>query len=435
MAALNRGPLAVGEGERGWSIYRKAILGMGLRQYSKEHENELASIFDARPGSEDWPKVGPWLMEHAKVIELTREAAAKPSMGFIFGMNGSIRDQELWAPWYSNPPTGGAVANVLLPHLNDLVELSHALEVDGRFAKEQSEGARLMTDIIALQNMAQQLHADGGFMVDDLVAMGMWNRGLDLAEEAVGDEKLKLSDEDLQKLAHLISRPKLAADLVGLSRERMMMHDLIQRCYTDDGSGDGHLTLEGYRFIAAIGPIVTQSTSASRAGEFWHEMFMASATPATAESRREAQAHYDQMMDIAEANIRRPMREANWRMYEQRAPEMSGDADKLKRPLAVVLGSNLSGGQRNAERTLGHRDGIVVGIALELYRRKHGQYPAGLEVLVPEYLPAIPEDRITGEAVKYRVVEGRPIVYSVGVDRDDDGGRMPKSKADQAERY
>ena len=68
---------------------------MGQRQYSKEDENELRTIFDARPESEDWPKVGPWLTKHAKVIELTREAAAKPRMGFIFGKDGSIRDQEV----------------------------------------------------------------------------------------------------------------------------------------------------------------------------------------------------------------------------------------------------------------------------------------------------------------------------------------------------
>src|SRR5437588_20210 len=59
---------------------------------------------------------------------------------------------------------------------------------------------------------------------------------------------------------------------------------------------------------------------------------------------------------------------------------------------------------------------------------------AGLDVVVAEYLPAIPQDRITGEAVKYRIVEGRPIVYSVGVDRDDDGGKMPTNRG-EVERY
>ena len=77
---------------------------------------------------------------------------------------------------------------------------------------------------------------------------------------------------------------------------------------------------------------------------------------------------------------------------------------------------------------MGHRDGIVAGIALELYRRQHGEYPQTLDVLVPQYLPQVPADRINGEAVKYRLVNGKPLIYSVGADHDDDGGRPPTRK-------
>jgi hypothetical protein len=75
-----------------------------------------------------------------------------------------------------------------------------------------------------------------------------------------------------------------------------------------------------------------------------------------------------------------------------------------------------------AEICLGQRDGLVTGIALELYRRRHGRYPETLQQLTPDLLPAIPADRITGDPVRYRVVDGKPRVYSVGADRHDDGG-------------
>jgi hypothetical protein len=439
VAALNQPLLAVAEDERAWPIYRKAILGMGPRTYSKAHENQLVEIFDARPGSEHWPKVGPWLAAHAREIELTRQASAKSRLGFIFGRSGSIRDEELWpakatAHWYADSSAEVPVVGVLLPQLSDLRELAQGLEADARFAQQRGEGARVMADVIGLQNLARQLHGDGGFVVVDLVAIGILERALDLAEQAVGDEKLKLSDEDLQRLAHVLARPKLAADLVSFGGERIMMNDLVQRCYTDDGSGDGHLTLAGYRFINAVGPIVGKPNKTG-ASEFWHATFMATATPAMADSRREAQAHYDRMMDLADANVRRPLRQADWKAYEQQVPELPHDSDKLRQPLSVVLGAHLANAQRSAERVLGHRDGIVVGIALELYRRKHGEYPARLELLVPEYLPAMPEDRINGEPVKYRIVNGKPLVYSVGADGDDDGGRMARSKQGQVERW
>jgi hypothetical protein len=55
--------------------------------------------------------------------------------------------------------------------------------------------------------------------------------------------------------------------------------------------------------------------------------------------------------------------------------------------------------------------------------------------LTPQYLPAVPPDRYDGKPLKYRIVEGQPVLYSVGVDRDDDGGRVPERGNWQAENW
>jgi hypothetical protein len=78
----------------------------------------------------------------------------------------------------------------------------------------------------------------------------------------------------------------------------------------------------------------------------------------------------------------------------------------------------------SAERLIGQRDGVTVGLALELFRRRHGRYPGTLGELVPDLLPALPLDRIDGQPLRYRLIDGRPLIYSVGVDRQDDGGRL-----------
>jgi hypothetical protein len=80
------------------------------------------------------------------------------------------------------------------------------------------------------------------------------------------------------------------------------------------------------------------------------------------------------------------------------------------------------------ERYLGRRDGILVAIALELYRRQYGSYPDSLDQLTPALLPHVPADRITGQPLRYRLIDGKPIVYSIGADRDDDGGSPPVTK-------
>jgi len=68
------------------------------------------------------------------------------------------------------------------------------------------------------------------------------------------------------------------------------------------------------------------------------------------------------------------------------------------------------------------RDGVLTAIALELHKRRHGEYPATLAELTPDRLPAVLPDRIDGRPMRYKIVDGKPLLYSVGVDRIDDGG-------------
>ena len=78
----------------------------------------------------------------------------------------------------------------------------------------------------------------------------------------------------------------------------------------------------------------------------------------------------------------------------------------------------------------GGRDGILAAIAIELYRRRHATWPESLGALTPSLLPAVPIDRFDGQPLRYRIVEGRPVIYSIGSDLDDDGGRPALRQAD-----
>src|SRR6185295_11414339 len=76
------------------------------------------------------------------------------------------------------------------------------------------------------------------------------------------------------------------------------------------------------------------------------------------------------------------------------------------------------------------RDATLAAIAIAVYHARHGAYPPSLDVLVPDLLPALPIDRIDGKPLKYKPAPpgGLPILYSVGADRKDDGGRPPEGK-------
>ena len=61
---------------------------------------------------------------------------------------------------------------------------------------------------------------------------------------------------------------------------------------------------------------------------------------------------------------------------------------------------------------------IRAGLAAKRYQRKYGTLPEKLETLVPEFLPAIPEDPYTGGLLRATGGDGF-IIYSVGMDRVD----------------
>ena len=62
-------------------------------------------------------------------------------------------------------------------------------------------------------------------------------------------------------------------------------------------------------------------------------------------------------------------------------------------------------------------------LALQEYRKKAGRYPDRLEALAPAVLAAVPRDPFTGNPFVYRRTGARYLLYSVGPDLRDDGGR------------
>ena len=64
-----------------------------------------------------------------------------------------------------------------------------------------------------------------------------------------------------------------------------------------------------------------------------------------------------------------------------------------------------------------------LAFALAIYRAEHGQYPDRLDALVPKYAPEVPRDRFAGEPLRYRRTGADYILYSVGENGRDDGGR------------
>ncbi len=71
-------------------------------------------------------------------------------------------------------------------------------------------------------------------------------------------------------------------------------------------------------------------------------------------------------------------------------------------------------------------------MAAERYRLAEHRWPADLNALVPRYLAAVPSDPFDGRPLRLRRLADGIVVYSVGPDRADDGGKLDRQNPETA---
>jgi len=75
-------------------------------------------------------------------------------------------------------------------------------------------------------------------------------------------------------------------------------------------------------------------------------------------------------------------------------------------------------------------DEVVVACALERARLADGRYPQSLAALTPRFLPQPRRDVMTGQPLIYRADANGYVLYSIGWNQQDDGGRPGKTMFD-----
>ena len=122
-----------------------------------------------------------------------------------------------------------------------------------------------------------------------------------------------------------------------------------------------------------------------------------------------------------------------WRFYGTVAvyEDVASAASSSRPPESGCPYPDFSKAWRAAFRNLTLREMTTAAIALQRHQLRHGRWPARLEALVPEFLPARPRDLMDGQPLRYRLnPDGSFVLYSVGEDGKDDGGN-PKPEVAQ----
>jgi hypothetical protein len=416
---------AVPADERAWPQYRAAAIRI-------DWSMDLQEILKATsPESGRWDDLVSYLDEHDHVLDLARDAARLTGLGFVPSNEYSAEDEALFGPYvaYVGDVDDQALINLTLPHLGHLRRIALVLAADARVAAENEDASRAVDDVVAILGIARHTR-ECSALICDLVALAILDLGVETAGDLLEDHPGSLRDDQIRTLAHRLASvdPLLTIRLEG---ERYFFEDLVQRTYTDDGSGDGRMTMRGLRMLTGISSVLEgrQPGFTESDGSLPEQIAMTALGPAIGAamaSRRELLAAYHELMDLVQRDAARPLWAIDGFEAERRVEALKRSEVSSVRylPLTLLMPA-ITKPIIMAERSRMRRDALLVALALELHHRQQGDWPETLDALTPDLIPAVPRDRFDGGPLRYAIIDGRPVLYSVGTDRKDDGGRAP----------
>ena len=435
----------VPEADRAWPLYREALFKLGNHDANWIDTERIAE----GPEGKDWSKAVELLKRHRNAIELVREGAKKPRLGFYLGDPTDVaaaRDKH--AEWltYEGTPLANQNPELISAPLHgpqNCRSLARLLAVDARVAAGTGDGATAAADLAAMISLSEQLFPPHAMLVEQLIGMAILGYAMETVGRILADTPAVLDDSQLTALAHRLAAYRGGTMSVDFSGEQMLFDDILQRAYTDDGRGNGRITTDGLEWLDNYNSHANGILRVCNLNENDRRLIIAARllSPGVAaviggreENRHLYRSLLDEMILLHQGvpwQWDQELIDANTNRLQD---SIQGVANGFRHGFVAAMLPAIGAVFNAAERTTQQRDAAEVAIALELWHRQHGQWPATLDELVPQLLPAVPADRLDGQPIRYVVRDGRPVVYSIGNDRNDDGGR-PTSRLDEALPY
>jgi membrane protease YdiL (CAAX protease family) len=193
--------------------------------------------------------------------------------------------------------------------------------------------------------------------------------------------------------------------------ERLIGYDFVQRTFTDDGAGEGHVPEGVVRQFADPPPALRRlGISPEHSAGEWRKL----KRKQTTELVDGVFTELDSMASRTPAELHRTV--GDLKEHIQKLAESN--------PLVLEHTSACAGAHELAYRSRAEEDAVVVVIAVLRYRLDVGDLPGDLNTLVTKgYLKSLPTDPFSDSIFVYKKADGDFLLYSVGPDFKDDGGR------------
>lgn len=410
------------ENDRAYDLYIEATIAL-----EPLPESLLGVWPDIAPEHPAYQDATAYLEHSARAISLIHKAAARPRMGETLSNAADPRITEMLRkrhPEYTEqtqqPKENPAMVTVALPLLAHLRTMYRLLAFDAHTAARNRKSDQVVQNVTTMLGLAEHA-AEAPTLISSLVGLAIYHGTLWTTAQIIHDYPDLFSSDQLRNLAHRHAAFMNGNPRVNLAGERWFFEDFVQRVYTDDGHGNGHITAAGLRLL--FSQTIPETDMSSQFGP----PPLAPIAAALIADRADMMAKHDELMTQVERDALLPMWKYGSDDWADLGIQML-DNDLIQRtryfPLTMLMPA-FGRAIQTVEKTIQQRDALLTGIALELHKRNHGDYPETLDALVPAYLPQVPPDRFTGKPIHYALIDGLPRLWSVGADRNDDGGIAP----------
>jgi len=349
--------------------------------------------------AEDLPVAAGWLAANRQPLDLVVEASKRPR-------------------WFSPVVSEEGIFGARMTATNRVREAVRALESLAMQRLQDGKLDQAWADTMAIHRLAR-LASQGPTLIDGLVAISL-------------DSMAFATDQALLQHAHLTAAQarKMRADLAALPPMAKMSDKL--------DVSERFMTLDIVAMLARGKNLEggSDSTIAHPAGLDWDAIL------------RITNKWYDGIVAAA----RQPTRTERWRAYVQIDVDLEKQINAVKSWKSLVW-SVLGNPRTSRSKLIGFMmvslhllavemamnaedrgnmtfDVNTLAFVLAEYRAQHGSYPAKLAELAPKYVATVPKDTFSGGALHYKPHHVGYLLYSVGPNGKDDGGRNREDNAD-----
>jgi hypothetical protein len=363
-----------------------------------------------RPWKKDeFPLIAGWLEKNKPAIDLVVEASQRPRW-----CSPLISEQE------------PALISALLPVVQQERVAGQTLAARAMERLQEGKVDQAWADLLAGHRLAR-LVGQGPTLVESLVAMVVERHACE-AEQAMLQDARLTAGQIAGMRAELAKLP-LPADLADeldtaerftyldsvamLARKGLSALTLISMLSGGGGDSEFKSLMDDASRVGIDWDVVL------RMGNQWYDRGVEAARKPTWTERRNAREQFDRdLKELAKA-ARDPASVAPSALANpcQVISERVGQV-----MTSLLMPALLAVGQAEARENM-RFEVTRLAFALAEYRARQGSYPAKLADLVPKYVARVPRDIFTDGDLHYRLQGDGYLLYSVGPNGKDDGGR------------